>query len=205
MSATSLPGSGFTGLRLVRLHLSSRRVPVALILLAAGGVLLRAALHWHWIVGSGAEAQRLPAIIEAGTAAVIAVATHSPFGESERTASRWLPWLRVGTVVLLIAAAIGALAAGAAAAALPGGILPVLRNVAGEAGLGLLAAAAAGGALAWVGPIAYTMIVEYAIVAAWQTPWIWPARPPGDHGADLCAVLVLAAGLTATLLHGARD
>jgi len=149
---------GLAGLRLVRLHLSSRRVPAALVALAACGAVLRAALHWHWIAGSGIRAQELPAIIEAGTASVIAVTTRSPFGDPERATGRWLPYLRLATVVLLAGAAVAALAAGAAAAHLSGGTLPVLRNVAGATGIGLLAAAVAGGALAWIGPVAYTMV-----------------------------------------------
>ena len=36
------------GLRLVRLHLASRRVPAALAALALCGLVLRAALYWHW-------------------------------------------------------------------------------------------------------------------------------------------------------------
>ncbi len=41
------------GLRLVRLHMVSRRVPAALGLLAAFGVLLGTALHDHWTIAGG--------------------------------------------------------------------------------------------------------------------------------------------------------
>jgi hypothetical protein len=198
------------GLRLVRLHLTSRRVPVALAVLAVIGAALRAALGWHWIPASGTGAPQLsalelPMLLEAGTASIIAVTTYSPFGEPERATGRWLPWLRLGTAVALTAAAVGALAAGAAAAHLGDGTLGMLRNVAGLTGIGLLTAAVTGGALAWIGPMAYLVVAELALVNAWVTPWTWPARPPHDRGAAVCAAVVLAAGLVVTTVRGARD
>ncbi|MBV9447070.1 MAG: hypothetical protein JO345_14405 [Streptosporangiaceae bacterium] len=207
--APALPRAGLTrqaaGLRLVWLHLLSRRVPVALIALAVCGAVLRAALVWHWGPGSGNAALQLPALFEIGTAAVIAVTTYSPFGEPERATGRWLPWLRLGTALGLTAAAIGLLGAGAAGESLPGGILAIVRNVAGAAGIGLLLAAVIGGALAWIGPMAYLVIAEVALLQAWTSPWTWPARPPHDRGAAICAALVFAAGITITAVRGARD
>ena len=61
--------------------------------------MLHAALHWHWTFNSGVYAQQVPMIIEAGAAAVIAVTAHSPFGEQERAAGRWLPYLRLFAAV----------------------------------------------------------------------------------------------------------
>jgi hypothetical protein len=178
--------------------------------LAVIGAALRAALGWHWIPASGTGTLQLPALelpmlLEAGTASVIVVTTYSPFGEPERATGRWLPWLRLGTAVALTAAAVGALAAGAAAAHLGDGTLGMLRNVAGLTGIGLLAAAVTGGALAWIGPMAYLVVAELALVNAWVTPWTWPARPPHDRGTAICAAVVLAAGLVVTTARGARD
>ena len=68
-------------------------------------------LHWQ-LTSGGAGAQQIPMIIEAGAAVVIAVTTHSPFGEAERTAGRWLPFLRLGAVLALTGAAIGLLQLG---------------------------------------------------------------------------------------------
>ncbi|HKT04043.1 MAG TPA: hypothetical protein VJT31_31345 [Rugosimonospora sp.] len=193
-------------LRLVRLHLVSRRVPAALSLLAAFGALLGTALHDHWTVAGGAAGQLLaPLTIETGAAAVIAVSTHGPFGEPERATGRWLPWLRLGTALALCAVAFGLLAAGATAGVLPGGTLALLRNLAGTAGLGLLSATALGGAFGWIGPMAYLLATEAALNTHPTTPWVWAARTPHDHGAALCASLVLAAGTTAITLLGARD
>ena len=192
-------------LRLAWLYLVSRRAPAAAGLLAALGALLRAALHGNWSVAGGPAAQQvLPLVIETGAAAVIAVTTYGPFGDTERATGRWLPWLRLGTALLLTAVAAGALAAGATGGHLPGGSLALARNLAGMTGTGLLAAAALGGAFAWTGPMAYWLITESALTRSWTTPWTWPARPPHDLGAALCAYGVFAAGTAAVTLLGAR-
>ena len=144
------------GWRLARLYLVSRRVPMALALLAGLGALQWAALHWHWNIAGGAAARLfIPLTIQSGAAAVITVTTYEPFGEPERATGRWLPWLRLGAAVALTAVAFGALAAGAAAGGMPGGTLALLRNLGGMAGIGLLSAAVLGGAFGWIGPMAY--------------------------------------------------
>ena len=188
------------------MYLVSRRVPMGLALLAGLGALLWSSLHWHWNIAGGPAAELfIPLTIQSGAAAVIAVTTFGPFGEAEQAAARWLPWLRLGTAVALTAAAFGALAAGAAAGRLPGGTLALLRNLGGMAGVGLLAAAAAGGAFAWVGPMAYLLITEGALAHRSVTPWIWPTRPPHDRGGAICACLVIAAGLVLITIRGPRE
>jgi hypothetical protein len=192
-------------LRLAWLYGASRRIPVALALLAGLGALLWAALHWHWNIAGGSAAREfIPLVIETGAAAVIAVTTYGPFGEPERATGRWLPWLRLGAAAALTAAAAGVLAAGAAGGYLPGGSLGLLRNVAGITGTGLLTAVAAGGAFAWAGPLAYALVTEVALTGNPATPWIWPGRPPHDLGGALCAAGVFLAGIAALTLRGAR-
>jgi hypothetical protein len=194
------------GLQLARLYLVSRRVPLALAPLAALAALLWAALHWHWnIVGGAAARLFIPLTIETGAAAVIAVASYGPFGDTERAAGYWLPWLRLGTGVALTATAFGALAAGAAAGGLPGGTLVLLRDVGGMAGVGLLSAAVLGGAFGWTGPMAYLLITEGALAHRMTTPWIWPSRPPHDFGGAVCACLVIAVALVLTTVRGPRE
>ena len=124
--------------RLVRLHAASRRVPAALIMLAACAVGLRGALYGHW---DSYGALQLPLIFEAACAAIIAVTAGSPFGEPERATGRWLPFLRLGVAVTLTGLAAGALAAAGAGRPLAGGFPDVLRNLAGLVGIGLLCAA----------------------------------------------------------------
>jgi len=191
------------GVRLAWLHLRSRRVPSALLALALCGGALRAVLHWHLMSG-GALAQQGPMVIEAGAAVVIAITTHSPFGEAERATGRWLPYLRLGAALALTGIAIGALQLGVTGASLPGGILALARNVIGITGIGLLTSLITGGLLAWTLPLGYLGLAEYALNEAWRNPWTWPARPPADRGAWICAALVFAVGLAAATLRGAR-
>jgi hypothetical protein len=193
-------------LRLALLYLVSRRVPAALGLLVALGAVLWAALHWHWSIAGGAAAQQLvPLAVETGAAAIIAVTTYGPFGEPERATGRWLPYLRLGAAVVLTAAAVGALAAGATAGYLPGGTLAMLRDLAGMTGIGLLVAAALGGAFGWTGPMAYLVVSEGALAGSWTTPWAWSARPSHDLGAALCAAVVFTAGTAVITMRGSRD
>jgi hypothetical protein len=193
---------GLAGFRLVRLYASSRRVLTCLLVLAACAVALRTALHW--LPRSGTFAQQIPLTIEAGAAAVIGVTAGSPFGEPERATGRWLPYLRLAAAVVLAAAAFGALAAGSAAQHLDGGTLALLRNLAGFTGIAFLAGAALGGGLAWIGPLGYLAVTMPTLTGHWTTPWLWPARPPHDHGAAICAGLVFAAGLAVVTVRGAR-
>jgi len=196
-------GPSRAGLRLVRLHAASRHVLTCLVVLAACAIALRTALHW--LPRSGVYARQIPLTIEAGAAAVIGVTTRSPFGEPERATGRWLPWLRLAASVALTGIAVGTLAAGAAAAHLAGGVVALTRDLAGFTGIALLTAAVLGGGLAWIGPMAYLAVTLPALSGNWTTPWIWPARPPHDRGAAICAALVFAAGVAVITVRGARD
>ena len=82
--------------------------------------------------------------------------------------------------------------------------------MAGLTGIGLLCAAALGGG--WPGPArpATWSPARTALYTQWHrpaltTPWIWPARPPHDLGAALCAGLVGLLGLALFTVRGARD
>jgi hypothetical protein len=199
-------GQTVSGLRLIRLYLVSRRVPLALGLLIGLGALLWSSLHWHWAIAGGAAARQfVPLTIESGVAAVIAVTTHGPFGETERAAGRWLPWLRLGEALAITAAAFGLLAAGASAGVMAGGTLAILRNVGGLAGVGLLSSCVLGGAFGWAGPLAYLLVAEGAFAHRSTTPWIWPTRLPHDRGGAICAALVIIAGLALITVRGPRE
>jgi hypothetical protein len=191
------------GARLTWLYMTSRHVPAALGLLVCLGGLLWAALDGHWTVAGGPAAQLLmPLVVVTGAAAVIAVTSHAPFGEIERAAGRWLPWLRLGTALLLVIAAFAALSAGATGGTLRGGDATLLRDLAGVSGIALLTATALGGAFGWIGPMAYWLVTETGLALGWTTPWIWPGRPAGDLGGALCAYAVFAAGIAAITVLG---
>ena len=189
-----------TAVRLLGLHLVSRQTPRAVAALIGCALFLRLAAHAHWIQGSGPLAQQVPLLIEGAAAAIVAVATYNPFGESEVGAGRRLPGLRLVAALATTGAAFGLLAAGAACAFLPGGDWTLLRGVAGLTGLGLLWAVLRGGALAWVAPLAYTAIGEFNLTTTWRSPWRWSACPPHDLKAALCAGAVFVLG--AALLTG---
>ena len=127
-----------TAVRLVRLYAVSRRIPLAVMTIAAVAIGLRVALLGHW---DAYGALQLPLVFEAGAAAAITITTASPLGEPERLTGRWLPYLRLAASLVLTAVAVGALAAAGTGAHLAGGSLDVLRNVAGITGIGLLCAA----------------------------------------------------------------
>jgi hypothetical protein len=202
-ATASSSGMRGAGLRLVLLHAASRRVLTCLIVLAACAIALRTALHW--LPRTGVYSRQIPLTIEAAAAAVIGVTTRSPFGEAERATGRWLPFLRLGTCAALAAAAAGALAAGSASAHLAGGTAGMLRDLGGFTGIALLTAVLLGGALSWIGPIACLGVTLPALSSGWTTPWVWPARPPQDHGAAICAAAICAVGLALITLRGARD
>src|SRR5260370_828032 len=147
---------------------------------AAWGVLLHAALHWHWAFNSGPYGQQVPRIIEAGAATVIAVTVHSPFGETERSAGPWLPCLRLLAAAGMCGLAIALLQLGAAGESLNDGVLVLARNVIGITGIGLLCSLVTGGLLAWTLPMGYLAFCQYALLAGWTAPWTWPVRPPPD-------------------------
>jgi hypothetical protein len=194
------------GWRLAGLYLASRRAPVAVALLVALGALLWIALYGHWNIAGGPAAREFfPLTIETGAAAVVAVSFHGPFGESERSAGRWLPWLRLGTAAAMIGVAFGLLAAGAAGGGLPGGSLALLRNFGGVAGIGLVSASVLGGSFGWTGPMAYLVITEGALAHRSTTPWIWAAHAPHDLGAAICAALAFAVGAALITTRGDRD
>jgi hypothetical protein len=191
------------GPRLTRLFWASRRVPAGLGVLAAIGITLRIVLHWT--PATGTYSVMFPLIVETAAASVVAATTRSPFGEPERATGRWLPFLRLATVIALSCVAFGALAAGAAGGHLVTGVAGLLRDVAGLTGVALLTAAVTGGSLSWTGPLTYLVLSIYAVGENWTTPWLWPARPPGDRGAAVCAALVFAAGAAIAAARGARE
>jgi hypothetical protein len=197
--------------RLAWLHLRSRRAPAALVALLACGAALWASLRYHWWLGTGNAADEVPMILEGCAAGIIAVTMHSPFGEPERATGRCLPVLRAGLVLVLCGAAIGFFALGAAAAYNPragvylaGGSLPVVRNVLGMTGIGLICCLVTGALIAWIGPLAFTAIAQYALIASYSEPLTWPARPPADRGGWIAAMVVFAVGLIAFTIRGSR-
>ncbi|MGH3290534.1 MAG: hypothetical protein ACRDP7_01870 [Trebonia sp.] len=197
--------------RLAWLHLRTRRAPSALVALLACGVALWASLRYHWWLGAGNAADELPMIFQGCAAGIIAVSAHSPLGEPEVATGRRLPLLRAALVLALCGAAIGFFALGAATAYNPragvylvGGILPVVRNVLGMTGIGVILCLVTGAQIAWIGPLAFTAISQFALVANYSEPLTWPTRPPTDRGGWIATLVVFAVGLIAFTVRGPR-
>jgi hypothetical protein len=150
-------------------------------------------------------------LLEAGAAAIIVVTTHSPFGEPEKATGRWLPVLRLTVALALCGAAIGLMAAGSAVGydpksgvGLADGMLPVARNILGFTGVGLLFTLVTGGLLAWIGPLAYQAVCQFALIAGYTEPYTWASRPPADRGGWIAAMVAFALGLVAFTIRGPR-
>ena len=177
-------------MRLVRLFAVSRRVPAAVLALAVCGAALSLVLRWR----AGVTAE-LSLVLIGAAAAVVGAALQTPFDESERATGPRLPLLRLACALGLTAAAYAALAAGATAGDLTSGAGGLLRDTAGLAGVALLAGGLTSASRSWTGVLAYVFLALAAIANGWTTPWLWPARPPADAGAALCATAVFLAGM----------
>ena len=90
----------------MRLHLATRRAPESVLVLAGVAAALRIVLHWT--PANGTYSVMFPLTVATAAASVVSVTTRSPLGEPERATGRWLPWLRLGTVLALTGAGCGA-------------------------------------------------------------------------------------------------
>jgi hypothetical protein len=190
-------------LPLIRLHLSSRRTPQALILLAAIAVILRAS---HSVTkDSNLFSQVTLMLITVAAAAIIAAGTRTPFGEPEHTASSSLPILRLTHLATLTATTTATLAIAAWTATYGMSAPMILRNVTGLIGVALLTAALLGAHLAWTAPLGYIMYCGGQLDIHVSNLWTWPTQPTSNHTATAIAAALLIAGITAITFTGARD
>lgn len=201
-------------MRLSYLFLRSRRAGWTAVYLA-GITAFVAVLRWVLaqtgsgqgdpLTASGMPIVPMRVFVPMAAALIIGVATHGPFGEVERSASRPLPPIRLGYFL-------GLLLWGAATLALlamtwEGDTLQVfLRNMAGFAGLGFLTAPVTGGRLSWAVPFTYGILAFW--IGVLSTPvqwWAWPMQPVDNNLAAGIAVGLLAVGLAVASIFGARD
>ena len=190
-------------MRLITLYLRARLAGRAVLVLAAVAL-----ATWLWALWTGTESitvTLLPLTMPLAAAAIIGTSTGSPFGESERTASRPLALLRAGHLSGLLGVAILALAL----AALPWGVADggwlLVRNLAGFTGLALLTARVLGSGLSWAVPLGYAVLALLAAEAEQRPAWAWAARAATDRAAAVIAAALLLAGLALIARFGARD
>lgn len=184
--------------RLLLLHLRSRRVPLTVLLLAVTAGVLRAIRP---LTEGGSEfAVLLPLVLTVAAAGLIAASTRSPFGDPER-ATFPLPRLRL--IHLLTLVGVGVATIGAARVGDDPGA--AVRNVAGLAGLALLATPVIGAALAWIAPLAYAIYCGGPVDIHEVGLSAWPALPGADTTATLIALTLLVVGVATVTVAGARD
>jgi hypothetical protein len=188
-------------LRLVRLHLVSRRAGPAVGVIACVALVLVLPIPRS----GGALGAMVPLVVATGAAAVVGAATGSPIGEVERVTGRHLPVLRTLTVVLLFAAATVLFAAAAVGRAPTGGTPALLRACTGLTGMTLLTAVIAGPHRCWTLPLAYTILCGRALERSWTSLWFWPIRTAHDPPAATVAAALLLAGLLAIAARAAPD
>ena len=49
-------------------------------------------------------------------------------------------------------------------------------------GIGVIFCLVTGAQVAWIGPLAFTAISQFALVAKYSEQLTWPTRPPADPG-----------------------
>lgn len=182
-------------MRLLYLHLHSRQVERALVLL--GGVVMMA---WAWHIasdGHGPSSGPLLVLPALAVAVIIPAGTGTPFGELEATMSRSLDPLRLAHMLGLVVVAAFALAAASGSVD-----CAIIRNVAGLTGLGLVAARVAGPSVAWVAPLCYA---TYALAGNPRSTWTWPVHTGTAIQPALIALVLLLIGLGAIVPHGTRS
>jgi hypothetical protein len=188
--------------RLVRLHLDSRQTRRTVPLLIATAAVLRCSQPITKDAGLFPEVCLL--LITVAAAAIIAAATHNPFGEPELTASSPLPALRLTHLGILTAAATAALAIAASTAAYDASTGTILRNLIGLTGIALLTAAVIGPHLAWTIPLGYVMYCGGQLDVQTSNLWTWPTQPASNQTATAIAAGLLIAGVTAVAFTGTR-
>jgi hypothetical protein len=176
-------------MRLLVLHLRSRRTSSALVVIAA--VVLTCWATSPWATDESPTAWLLLLLPVAAAAAVISLSTAGPFGDVE-LATNPLPRLRFLHLVAMVPAAI-------ALFALTGDPAEMIRNLAGFTGLTLLTASALGPAASWVTALAYTVLCGGAVDLHYASAWTWPILPTTDLNAMTIAVGLLVAGVITTV------
>ena len=146
-------------------------------------------------------------------AACVVVATaRSPFGDAELTAAYPLPPVRLGHLVGLLLFSASTLTAALLCFDLEGAwlahpVLALLRNLAGFAGLALLAALVVGARLSWVVPLTFDTIAYITARLPDDTyaRWAWHMQPGRDELSWAISLTLLAVGLLLVILFGTRE
>lgn len=158
-----------------------------------------------WVVSDSCVTLLIQTITPVGAAVVVGLGARSPFGEVEAASGSPLTRLRLVHLGGLLAC--GAVLLLLAGTADPGvdTITIMLRNIAGFAGMALLAGALINVASAWLIPFTYGLVTFLAAMPDHQAgAWAWPVRPADHVGSAVVATLLLVAGLVVASRNGAK-
>lgn len=205
-----------TRLGIAALYLRSRRAGWAATMLAL--IVFVAWVGTRWMLSlpeSGVETGALVPFVVMGAlaaACVIGAGAGSPFCEVERTGARPLPPLRLahlGGLLLLTALVLAAvlLAFDLDGARPKEPLIMLLRNLAGFAGLALLAARVSGAGLSWLVPLAFAGAAYFAgrLPDGSYASWAWHMQPGDDGLSRIVSLALFVAGLAVAVLFGARE
>ena len=197
-------------MRLAGLYLRSRLAGYALAVLLVVALISCAAGLWLLLQPSADSGRSLvPVLLFAPlvVACILGASTHSPFGEMERTVARPLPALRLCHLAGLLLFSAVVLCLGALTWNQEHVALALVRNLAGLSGMALLSAHPLGARLSWGPPFAFVAIIPFVgkgnggAEGAW---WAWIDQPVTHGSSWTIALALLAAGLAAVCLLGAR-
>ncbi len=200
-------------MRLALLYVRSRHSARAVAGLA---VLLVATWLWRHLSDGGAfNVALMITTLPLFGAAIVGASTGSAFGESEKTASYWLPILRVPHLAGLVVLAAAGLVV--ATTGWHGATIQwlLVRNLILFTGLALLTARVLGSGLAWVAAVGYGIaamltvpsdhIPTFAQQASQVTRWAWSLHAATDREAAVIATILLLMGLGIVGSAGAHD
>ncbi|MGW3858889.1 hypothetical protein [Micromonospora arida] len=191
-------------MRWFRLHLRSRRVPLA-VSSAAAIVTLAWVLSLVYTESTTINARTASLTI---MLAVVAFGTTLSGADDalDHTASVNWPLRRAGHLLLAAAAITALLSLSTLTDARYEPFALVLRNTAGLLGLTALGAAVVGAALSWIAPLTWTLIAVLPFLGPSTDVRVqvasWLIQPAGTTVATVCATVLAVTGLLAYALRG---
>ncbi|WP_326561555.1 hypothetical protein [Micromonospora sp. NBC_01796] len=191
-------------MRWLKLHLRSRRVPLALTT-ATSTIALVWALSLAYTDSPTINARTASVTI---VLAVIALGTTLSGADDalDRTASVNWPVRRAGHLLLGAAVITALLLLTTVTDASFEPLTLVLRNTAGLLGLTALGAALFGAALAWIAPLTWTLVAVMPFMGPSRELKMqlasWLIQPTGTTAATVCAIVLAVTGLLAYALRG---
>lgn len=191
-------------MRLLQLHLRSRRVPLAT---ATGTALI--ALAWAlslaYTDSPTINARTASLAIMLAVVAVGTTLTGADNSLDHTMAVNW-PVRRAGHLLLAAAAITALLSLSVITDTRYEPFALVLRNTAGLLGLTALGATVLGAALAWVAPLAWTLVAVLPLMGPTRDLKVqvasWLIQPAGTSAATVCALILAVTGLLAYTLRG---